>query len=247
MKEIAGLLERFGLTEYEAKTLSTLFKLSEAQAPEISRNAQVPKTRVYDVLEKLIEKKMVIEINGRPKKYKVVSPSETFAQLIASKKKELASLEDQAIELQNALSQPETGSDEKTETVMKVKDKNDFFKILNHEIGKARHEIVGFSRVGKKFSLISESLKKAAQSNVNVRLIHHDAAELALAAELSKQGVQSRHSDHGLNAFVIDGKKVILFLSDPETESGESHFTIWPHNPHMAKMLTHYFDHHWKK
>ena len=68
------LLEKLGLTEYEAKTLGTLFNLREAEAPQISRTAQVPKTRVYDVLEKLIQRRLIIEIKGRPKLYRAVEP-----------------------------------------------------------------------------------------------------------------------------------------------------------------------------
>ena len=80
------LLEKLGLTEYEAKTLSTLFKLKEAQAPNISRTAQVPKTRVYDVLEKLIAKDLLIEIKGRPKLYRAIDPQKAIDLLINSKK-----------------------------------------------------------------------------------------------------------------------------------------------------------------
>lgn len=244
--ETVELLTQFGLTEYEAKTLSALFKLSEAEAPEISRNAQVPKTRVYDVLENLIAKKMVMEINGRPKKYKVVSPNETFSQLISNKKTELNHLEEQAIELANSLSRPGDLGD-LGEKVMKVKDKNDFFKILNHEISKAKSEVVCFTKIGKKFSLLGDSLKKAAKNSVTVKILHHDETEKAMLADLSKNGVQTKLFSHGLNAFVIDNKKVILFLSDPEQEKSEYHFTIWPHNAGMANLFTHYFNHNWEK
>ena len=65
---IHELLKQLGLTEYESKTLNTLFQLKEEKAPEISRDAQVPKTRVYDVLDGLVKKGLVIEIQGRPKK-----------------------------------------------------------------------------------------------------------------------------------------------------------------------------------
>src|SRR3989344_446974 len=91
--EVLKLLLEFGLTEYEAKTLSTLFRLNEAEAPEVSRLAQVPKTRVYDVLDKLIGKKLVMEVNGRPKKYKVVDLDLALQQLVEFKKTELEELQ----------------------------------------------------------------------------------------------------------------------------------------------------------
>jgi sugar-specific transcriptional regulator TrmB len=246
MTDLGNVLERFGLTEYEAKTLTTLFKLSEAEAPDISRHAQVPKTRVYDVLEKLMAKKLVIEVNGRPKKYKVTSATETFSQLVSAKKAELAQLESEALALQETLSAT-ADSGELGERVLKVKDKNDFLKIVGHEIAKAKSEIVCFSNLGNKLGALSEQLKSAAQKNVDVRILH-DAGETAvLQDELSKQGLNVKNADHGLNAMVIDNEKVIMFLSDISAEKPEYHFTIWPRNAAMAGMLKHYFAHHWEK
>ncbi|MEI7961272.1 MAG: helix-turn-helix domain-containing protein, partial [archaeon] len=77
-----SFLEKLGLTEYEAKTLSTLFSLKEAEAPHISRTAQVPKTRVYDVLEKLIQRNLIIEIKGRPKLYRAVEAQKAIDILL---------------------------------------------------------------------------------------------------------------------------------------------------------------------
>jgi len=247
MKEISGILEQFGLTEYEAKTLATLFKLSEAEAPDISRNAQVPKTRVYDVLEKLIEKRLVMEISGRPKKYRVVSPTETFSMMISAKKDELTKLEEEATQLQLELSSQFENQSEGGERVMKVKDKNDFLKILSHEIGKAQKEVVCFTKIGKKFPALSESLKLAAKNNATVKVLHEPDQEKHVLSDLTKNGIELKQGDHGLNVFVIDGKKVILFLSDPEVDRDEYHFTVWPQNHAMANMVKHYFDHHWGK
>ena len=93
--EIKGLLENLGLTEYEAKTLTSLFKLKESEAPQISRAAQVPKTRVYDVLDRLTKRGLIIEIYGRPKKYRVIEPNSVFSQLIENRKEEI---EEQCLE-----------------------------------------------------------------------------------------------------------------------------------------------------
>ena len=87
--EVTTLLENLGLTEYEAKTLASLFRLKETEAPEISRSAQVPKTRVYDVLDRLVKRGLIIEIYGRPKKYRVIDAEDVFKGLLNSKKMKL--------------------------------------------------------------------------------------------------------------------------------------------------------------
>lgn len=247
--EVPKLLLEFGLTEYEAKTLACLFRLAESEAPEVSRLAQVPKTRVYDVLDKLIEKKLVIEVNGRPKKYRVVDLETALEQLILAKRKELENLQSQTELLKNELKNMGPASDDtESEKVMKVKDKNDFLKILAQEIEKAKKEVLAFSKVGQGHSLLKQKLKTAAQKNVNVRLISHVLGDAtALSKELKEAGIKNKNYKHGMTAFVIDNKKVILALSDLEKPKTEYHFTIWPNNVHLATAFSHYFDKCWEQ
>ncbi|MBT4191716.1 MAG: hypothetical protein HOE11_00245 [Candidatus Diapherotrites archaeon] len=52
--------------------------------------------------------------------------------------------------------------------------------------------------------------------------------------------------NHGLNAFIIDGKKVVLAISDFKKKKSDYHFTILNEHEAMANALTHYFDSHWE-
>jgi len=143
-RDINSLLSKLGLTEYESKTLGTLFRIGESEAPAVSRLAQVPKTRVYDVLDKLVERNLVIEIRGRPKRYRSVDAKKAFNLLIESKKSELESLQKNVSSLETMLL---TNSEKELmgETVMKVKDKRDFETILGQEISKAKTSLTGFA------------------------------------------------------------------------------------------------------
>jgi sugar-specific transcriptional regulator TrmB len=245
--EITSLLEQLGLTEYEAKTLSTLFKMREAEAPDVSRLAQVPKTRVYDVLDRLIDKKLVIEINGRPKKYRVVESGNALTQLLESKKIELQALEKNTFALKSRLAESELATEEEGEKVMKVKDKNDFITILAQEIGNAKKEVVAMTKLDEHHPSLKDSIKQASNRKINVKFLAHTGQDTEkILKELGDAGIAAKSAKHGMNAFVIDGKKVILSLSELDKEKPEYHFTIWQNNPHMAKAIQNYFDEHWK-
>ena len=166
-----SFLEKLGLTEYEAKTLSTLFSLKEAEAPHISRTAQVPKTRVYDVLEKLIQRTLIIEIKGRPKLYRAVEPQKAIDTLLTTKKEQLNKLEKEATEVKENLFDT-GGKDESGEKVMKVKDKQDFEKILGQELLKASKSIQGLTEISDEHEIIHDALKRAKQKNVSIRLLN---------------------------------------------------------------------------
>ena len=244
--DVNSFLEKLGLTEYEAKTLSALFNLREAEAPEISRLAQVPKTRVYDVLDRLTNKGLIIEIYGRPKKYRVVEPEKVFSELIAWKKNELRELEDTAKKMGPSIAVEISNG--KREKVMKVKDLNDFLRILSQEVSGAKKQVIGFTGIGKEFGLLNEAIKNVPSKNIEVKLISKILdADKTMVKEMSGAGVLLKHFDHGLHAYVIDGKKVILALSDFAQHQPEYHFTIWPENKTMANALQKYFDHCWQQ
>ncbi len=239
-------LEKLGLTEYEAKTLSALFNLKEAEAPEISRTAQVPKTRVYDVLDRLTKKALIIEIHGRPKRYMAIEPEKVFNALIEEKKKELESLEKEASALKESVLVAHSNG--RHEKVMKVKDKGDYMKILGQEIDSAKQSVVGLTNLGKEHSILKESVKNAAARKVEIRLISKiNDVSAKLAREFTQSGVNMRDFEHGMNAYIIDGKKVVLALSDFDQEKPEYHFTIWPDNKPMANALKMHFDHVWEQ
>jgi len=234
-----NLLEKLGLTEYEAKTLNTLFKLKEAEAPNISRTAQVPKTRVYDVLEKLIGKDLIIEIKGRPKLYRAVDAEKAIDILILGKKSQLDELEKEATELKENLIVVNE-KEEYGEKVMKVKDKQDFERILGQELLKAGKSISGLTEITDEHTIIHDALAKAKSKDITIKLLN------SFPSQKLKETAEVKQFNHGLNAFIIDGQKVVLAISDFKKTKPEYHFTILNEHGPMATALTHFFDHNWE-
>lgn len=235
-----SFLEKLGLTEYEAKTLSTLFALKEAEAPHISRTAQVPKTRVYDVLEKLMQRSLIIEIKGRPKLYRAVEAQKAIDTLLAAKKDQLGELEKEATEVKENLLDT-GGKDESGEKVMKVKDKQDFEKILGQELLKASKTIQGLTEIQDEHDAVHDALKRAKEKNVSIKLLN------SFPCKKLREVCDARQLNHGLNVFIIDGKKIVMAISDFKKQKGEYHFTILNDHLPMATALLHYFDKHWDK
>ena len=66
-------LESLGLREYEAKCFVALVQLSEGTAKEVSKVAGVPRSRVYDSLEKLQNRGLVDVRESNPRRYRGVA------------------------------------------------------------------------------------------------------------------------------------------------------------------------------
>jgi len=190
------ILERLGLTEYEARTISVLFVSNDINAQQLSRESQVPKTRVYDVLERLLDRKLIIEINGRPKRYRTMSSTEVIDRLISLKKEQVNLLEKESDYLRESFLENGDAS-ESGEKVLKVRNQKDFDLILAQELGKATKSIQGLTEIQEDNHFIHSALAKAKDKDVTIRILN------SLPTQKLKKVADVKHFNHGLNAFII--------------------------------------------
>jgi sugar-specific transcriptional regulator TrmB len=73
--DLQKALETMGLTEYEAKTYVSLIQKGTSNAGNLSKIADIPHSKIYEVLSRLEKKKLVEVQRGRPLFYKAIKPS----------------------------------------------------------------------------------------------------------------------------------------------------------------------------
>ncbi|HEY1421531.1 MAG TPA: helix-turn-helix domain-containing protein [Candidatus Dormibacteraeota bacterium] len=86
-------LSRLGLTTYEAKAYVALVGRDSFTAAQVARQAELPRQRIYDVLESLVSKGMAAARPGRVIKYAATEPTIAIRRLVAARREELADLE----------------------------------------------------------------------------------------------------------------------------------------------------------
>ncbi|MFH0905779.1 MAG: helix-turn-helix domain-containing protein [archaeon] len=232
------LLEELGLTEYEARTINALFKFSEAEAPDISRNAEIPKTRVYDVLERLKEKGIVIEVYGRPKRYKVVDAQEVFKTLIKVRQEELNQLNgkvDSILAKENWKTNVSA-----SEKLLQVKNIKDYNKLLSQEFDGAKSEICGFTHLDQREDAF-RNLR--SRKDLSVKLI---SKPMSRVLDLPNH-INVQEKEHSMDAFVIDGKRVVMSLNDLTVPKDTYHLSVTNNNPTLAKAIMSHFNDYWKE
>jgi len=242
-ERVKEVLTNLGLTDYEIRTLLSLFKLKEAKAPQISQYSQVPKTRIYDILDSLVQRGLIVEMHNRPKRYRIMEAGKVFGTLIEEKKKTFDDIEKEVDAVVKELSYASIPEDQE-DTVIKVKSKNDFLKILAQELDNAKDNVIGFIDLDAGHSPLIKSIKGATDRKVNVKILHHRQHK-DMKRYLS-ENLEFKHVNHGLTAFTIDNKKAIIALSNLNKDKSEYNFAIWNHKP-IVDVLNNHFAACWDK
>ncbi|WJI08949.1 TrmB family transcriptional regulator [Methanobacterium sp. CWC-01] len=77
-RETIHALQTMGLTDYETRTYIALNSIISGTATEISLAANVPRSRIYQVLKSLNKKGFIETSRGKPLKFTVIPPRDVF-------------------------------------------------------------------------------------------------------------------------------------------------------------------------
>lgn len=80
--QLAGMLSRFGLSEYESRAYVALVALGSSSANLVAEISQIPRTSAYKVMESLAQKGFAKEMPGRPRTFMPVDPAELSKKLV---------------------------------------------------------------------------------------------------------------------------------------------------------------------
>ena len=76
--KIIDILQKMGLTLYGAKVYAALVSTGPSNATTLANEAEVPRTKIYEVLKRLEEEKWVLVEKGRPNIYSARYPRDIF-------------------------------------------------------------------------------------------------------------------------------------------------------------------------
>ena len=149
MERYIDQLIKAGLTEYEAKTYYALLQKNDLTATEISKLAAVPRTRVYEVLNNLIQKGFCTSMNGKVRRYKAISPEYAFNDFIEMmdkdlqrRKQEIKSVSKDLLPIYEA----EKDNSESIEYAHIIRERNHINEKMNEIGNNTREEIITFNK-----------------------------------------------------------------------------------------------------
>lgn len=80
MKNIIKLLQNLDFTQYEAKAYISLLSQERVSGYELAKNSGIPASKIYQVLNRLLDKEVIVALDSVPKKYAPIPPDEILSR-----------------------------------------------------------------------------------------------------------------------------------------------------------------------
>jgi sugar-specific transcriptional regulator TrmB len=218
MEELLGNIQAMGLTQYEAKVYLSLVPLGLSNAYQISKISGVPRARVYDVLDGLVQHGLVMKQESEGGAHYSSLPVDVFLESMKSKWEETySSLEKELKALEKQEREPEI-------YVSTVKGEDNILSFCRVLIRRARKRIV-LSMWEPMYCNLMEDLKKR-QEGCLLRGILFQVNDPLPGLELHRKTHYVEHVDHPWFIVSVDGQE--LFYGNSIEQGGNAFYTDDP-------------------
>lgn len=237
------VLQKLGLTEYEARAYLSLARLGPSTVREIVLDSKLPRNKAYEVLQRLEQQNKVISLPISPKKYKITNP-EIFKEDIQNLNKSVNSL----IKL---IEQPK--SLEFKDLFWVLKSKKAIEEKLAVQNTKTEREILACNKLSKILYKNIRTMKEAVDRGVKVKMIcTFEKDKIKSYKEWLSTGAKIRVFNEKMfgpllpRITIIDGEIARLTIGKPEVKREEDYLTLWTESKVFAQMLKNHFMNMWE-
>jgi len=251
-EEILRILISCGLSEYESKVYSSLVFLGPSKAGIISRESKVPQSKIYEILDQLMNKQLVEVFDGRPKEFKAAEPEIALKNILEEKTKEIETLKSRVESMSDFL-KPEK-KDEVLGGVWTIKGEKfkEFFNKTSEMMGRSEKYVYAITRNFSRSASVAEAVRKCMRRGVKVRVLGIEAVNKKnyyKALWYKRQGIDLRLFETKVHPriVVVDGKEILLRLDySPQKRNRFRFNSLWSEDPSLVTVLDNYVKNMWK-
>lgn len=200
--ELVDALLAYGLNEYEGRAYLALLQHGPAVAGDISRRSGIPRPRVYDTLQRLIESSLVAENGGSPRNYSPL-PLDDFLTRMTSQFRRRQEI------LRDGLA--ESTGDNRNDGVFHVHDEVPILRQCEDLIDAAtRHLLVTAS--GMELMALARPLRDAGGRHVVIEGTMFGPGDLPDGLSLASGQSSHNRTEHGGRRLTIirDGEELLV-------------------------------------
>lgn len=243
MEQIKEHLEKFGLSEKEAQTYLSCLALGDSLASDIALKSNLPRTLVYDILERLIDLGLVSYALKDNKKYFRAADPEQLLQILKEKEESIAAILPDLKKIQK--------SKESNRPKVQIYESKDGMKTVMNDIFRSgAKEFFAYGSSKSSFPIIPAFMdawhKERIKKNIFMRVIYNNSKEAHERVRRYKHTFKHAAyrfmpiNVHSPTATLLYKNKVVLqsWTKDP--------FAVMIENEEMAANQKKYFEALWK-
>jgi sugar-specific transcriptional regulator TrmB len=252
-------LQAMGLNAYEARSYLVLVGHPRFKALELAARAHVPRQKIYEVLDSLVEKGFAQVIQEKTKLFSAVSPDQAIPSYLARRaqvvEQQLADQSRAAYgmvdDLMTAYSEGQGGRGT-LDYLRIVSDPGQIGSHFRRMLAEAATEYLEFSRPPYAVDPLDAELAiQARERGVNCRvLVEHgtlDATHEKFLADYQAAGVLVRQIDKvPMKMAVLDAKQGLIALLDPVITKPTWTSVVFDHAG-MAEAMKGLFEDYWRR
>ncbi len=251
-------LQQIGLNAYEARSYLVLLGHARFKALELAARAQVPRQKIYEVLDSLVEKGFAHVVQERTKLFSAVEPTLALPSYLSRREQALRhEMEDQArqatslVEDLSATYASLAGGRGTLDYLRIVSDPVQTAAQYRQMLQTARTEYLEFSRPPYAVDPLDEKLvKDALERGVKIQLLIEagtmDAAHRRRVEDYAAAGVEVREAASlPMKLAVFDEAFGLVALLDPVITKPAWTAVVFEHRG-FAEGMRALFDIHWK-
>jgi sugar-specific transcriptional regulator TrmB len=239
----SAAMEALGLTGSEVKAYVALLKGGTMTASEVSRQARIPYSKVYDALESLHERGWVEEQRSRPIVYTAKPPDTALEELRSRQQTERKEKEQVALDELMAV-YANRGEQEKPD-IWIMRGTNEILSRVKNLLLNCRAELlVALPPQLLPFTEQIEPLFAALkEKGVKTLVLTSSEVPVGSAKKLSRFAeVKTRKTMYG-GGLISDSREVVLLLGGGD--QGTLPLAIWASHPGLASFAKDYFEFLW--
>lgn len=244
------MLKGVGLNLYERKLWVALLARGTSTAGELSEIAAVPRSRAYDILQSLSNRGFVVMQTSKPIRYVAVAPEEALERAKNKMEEDIKTMQERIEDLKVSPAMRELN--DVFSKGLKVVAPEDITGSLKGRYSVFQQLDSMFKNAGSKINIVTtaeglkelhenhyESLKKAKENGVNIKIASSASDKAQDAIKAFNPIAEIRHLDEKeigvVGKFcVVDGKEIVMGLSDPKVSHATQDIAFWSKSEHAA-------------
>ena len=235
-------LQDLGLTEYEMRSYVALLEHGSMTASRISEDANVPYSKIYEVLGNLEKKGWIETEHERPSKYYAKPPVEAVAATRIRIEDTLKISETQLLkELQPLYDKKDT---QERPDIWIVRGEYNILAKIRETLTRTRRELMVAAPVLPELVVANlvPVLSHLKESNVSISIMTSRTLDSrSLDSLASYASIRFRDQMFG-GGVISDSEEVILLLGEEE----KINLAIWARHIGLAKFAKNYFEYLWR-